>query len=391
MEYLDLASRKLTPLAPNVPWDVDEIELSEDGSVLAFVANEDGIARLHLLDTRTRRELPAPELPAGQIGLGEFHKKLPELAFSLVSSRSTADVYSYNWRTRQLARWTTSEAGGLDPETFPLTQLVRFPSFDKRMIPAFVTKPGPRFKAPYPVLISIHGGPEGQARPGLNASYSLNELGIALIQPNVRGSVGYGKTYVKLDNAALREDSVKDIGALLDWIRTQPDLDASRVLRHGRLLRRLHVAGRIVHYSDRLKCGIDVVGISNWVTFLKTDASPTARDLRRVEYGDERDPKMRDFLESISPLNRTDGDQGPDAGGAGQERPEGSGHRIAAIGEEGARCGARGVVHRSRRRGPRLPQEAESGLPELGRDAVFAGVSIEVGQRRFAKPAAENV
>jgi len=173
------------------------------------------------------------------------------------------------------------------------------------MIPAFVTKPGPRFKAPYPVLISIHGGPEGQARPGLNASYSLNELGIALIQPNVRGSVGYGKTYVKLDNAALREDSVKDIGALLDWIRTQPDLDASRVCVTGGSYGGYMSLASMVHYSDRLKCGIDVVGISNWVTFLKTTQS-YRQDLRRVEYGDERDPKVRAFLERTAPMTNAD-------------------------------------------------------------------------------------
>jgi dipeptidyl aminopeptidase/acylaminoacyl peptidase len=158
--------------------------------------------------------------------------------------------------------------------------------------------------APYPVLISIHGGPVGQARPMLNASYALNELGIAVIQPNVRGSTGYGKTYVKLDNGMLREDSVKDIGALLDWIRTQPDLDAGRVCVTGGSYGGYMSLATMVHYSSRLKCGIDVVGISNWVTFLKTTQS-YRQDLRRAEYGDERDPKMREFLEGISPLNHT--------------------------------------------------------------------------------------
>jgi dipeptidyl aminopeptidase/acylaminoacyl peptidase len=174
-----------------------------------------------------------------------------------------------------------------------------------RMIPAFITKPSAdRFKAPYPVIIDIHGGPEGQSRPGLNASYFVNEMGIAEIRPNVRGSAGYGKTYLKLDNAEKREESVRDIGALLDWIAKQPDLDAKRVAVMGGSYGGYMTLASAVHFSDRLKCGIDVVGISNWVTFLK-NTQAYRQDLRRAEYGDERDPKMRDLLETISPLNNT--------------------------------------------------------------------------------------
>jgi dipeptidyl aminopeptidase/acylaminoacyl peptidase len=151
-------------------------------------------------------------------------------------------------------------------------------------------------------MINIHGGPEGQFRPGLNASFLVNELGIATIYPNVRGSSGYGKSYLKLDNAMLREDSVRDIGALLDWIATQPELDAKRVAVIGGSYGGYMTLASLTHYSDRLKCGIDIVGISNWVTFLR-NTQAYRQDLRRAEYGDERDPKMRDFLETISPLN----------------------------------------------------------------------------------------
>jgi len=215
-------------------------------------------------------------------------------------------VYSYNLESGKLARWTYSEAGGLNTSGFPETRLIHYPAFDQvngkpRMIPAFIARPPARFKPPYPVLINIHGGPEGQARPGLNASYTLNEMGIATIWPNVRGSSGYGKTYLTLDNAYLREDSVKDIGALLDWIATQPDLEGKRVAVSGGSYGGYMSLASMVHYSDRLRCGIDVVGISNWVTFLK-NTQAYRQDLRRVEYGDERDPKMREFLEKISPL-----------------------------------------------------------------------------------------
>jgi dipeptidyl aminopeptidase/acylaminoacyl peptidase len=219
----------------------------------------------------------------------------------MVTAKSPADVYSYNWETGTVTRWTFSEAGGLNAGAFPETQLVHFPSFDGRQIPAFLTRPPAKFKAPYPVIINIHGGPEGQARPGLNASFTLNELGIATVYPNVRGSSGYGKSYLKLDNAEKREDSVKDIGALLDWIAKQPDLDAKRVAVMGGSYGGYMTLASLVHYGDRLAGGIDTVGISNFVSFL-TSTADYRRDLRRAEYGDERDPKMREHLLSISPL-----------------------------------------------------------------------------------------
>ena len=304
---LDLASRQLTSLTDHIPWDIEDIDLTSDGSLVAFTANEDGVSKLHLLDTATGKERAGPKLPVGQVFGLQFHKTLKELALVLVSARSPADVYSYNLESGKLTRWTYSEAGGLNTSGFPETRLIHYPAFDQvngkpRMIPAFIARPPARFKPPYPVLINIHGGPEGQARPGLNASYTLNEMGIATIWPNVRGSSGYGKTYLTLDNAYLREDSVKDIGALLDWIATQPDLEGKRVAVTGGSYGGYMSLASMVHYSDRLRCGIDVVGVSNWVTFLK-NTQAYRQDLRRVEYGDERDPKMREFLEKISPLN----------------------------------------------------------------------------------------
>ena len=303
---LDLASKQLTSLTDHIPWDIEDIDLTSDGSLVAFTANEDGVSKLHLLDTATGKELPQPKLPVGQVFGLQFHKTLKELALVLVSARSPADVYSYNPESGKLTRWTYSEAGGLNTSGFPETRLIHYPAFDQvngkpRMIPAFIARPPARFKPPYPVLINIHGGPEGQARPGLNASYTLNEMGIATIWPNVRGSSGYGKTYLTLDNAYLREDSVKDIGALLDWIATQPDLEGKRVAVTGGSYGGYMSLASMVHYSDRLRCGINVVGVSNWVTFLK-NTQAYRQDLRRVEYGDERDPKMREFLEKISPL-----------------------------------------------------------------------------------------
>jgi dipeptidyl aminopeptidase/acylaminoacyl peptidase len=157
------------------------------------------------------------------------------------------------------------------------------------------------------VIVDIHGGPEGQARPWFQAenNYFVNEFGIAVIQPNVRGSTGYGKTFVKLDNGFLREGSYKDIASLLDWIRTRPDLDADKIMVTGGSYGGHMTLAVATFYADRIRCALDVVGPSNLVTFLE-NTSAYRRDLRRVEYGDERDPKMREFLNRIAPLNNTD-------------------------------------------------------------------------------------
>jgi dipeptidyl aminopeptidase/acylaminoacyl peptidase len=175
-------------------------------------------------------------------------------------------------------------------------------------VSAFVYRPDPqRFPGKRPVAVIIHGGPESQSRPGFMARYNyfLNELGIALVVPNVRGSAGYGKRFLTLDDGYLREDSVKDIGAFLDWIGTDSGLDPARVSVMGGSYGGYMTLASLVHFSDRLRCGVDVVGISNFVTFL-TNTQEYRRDLRRVEYGDERDPRMRAHLEKISPLNQVD-------------------------------------------------------------------------------------
>lgn len=229
---------------------------------------------------------------------------------TLNTSQTSSDVYSIKLTTQELVRWTFSEIGGLNAEKFATPQLIHYPTFDKangkpRMIPAFYYKPSSA-DGKLPVIISIHGGPEGQARPGFSSTYQywVNELGIAVLVPNVRGSSGYGKTYLTLDNGYKREESVKDIGALLDWIAQQPELDADRVGVYGGSYGGYMVLGTMFNYNDRIRAGVDVVGISNFVTFLES-TQEYRRDLRRAEYGDERDPKMREFLTKISPTTNT--------------------------------------------------------------------------------------
>ncbi len=304
LAYLDLATKKHTYLTSHINWDVDEFDQSPDGRTLAFVTNEDGAAVLHLLDTATGKEKPAPQLPVGQILGVEWHENSRDLGFTMVSARSTADVYSLDTQSGKVDRWTESETAGLNTATLSEPELIRWKSFDGRMISGYLYRPPARFTGQRPVIINIHGGPEGQARPGFLGRYNyyLNELGVAVIFPNVRGSTGYGKAFVQLDNGMKRMDSVRDIETLLDWVQARPDLDAARVMVTGGSYGGFMTLAVATNYNDRLRCSLDVVGPSNFVTFLQNTES-YRRDLRRAEYGDERDPKMRAYLEKTAPLN----------------------------------------------------------------------------------------
>ncbi len=307
LSYMDLATRQTAVLVDSIPWDVEGLDLSPDGRRIAFGTNEAGISRLYLFDVVGRKLQRVDAVPTGTAGGLKWHPKGRDLAFTTSSARSPSDVYSLDTETGEMSRWTESELGGLVATELSEPKLVSWPSFDSREITGFLYEPPARFTGKRPVMIVIHGGPEGQSRPGFlgRSNYFLNEQGVALLLPNVRGSTGYGKSFVKLDNGLLREDSVKDIGALLDWIGKQPNLDASRIMVMGGSYGGFMTLATATHYSDRIRCAIDIVGISNFNTFLKNTES-YRRDLRRVEYGDERDPVMQEFFERIAPLNNAE-------------------------------------------------------------------------------------
>ena len=305
LAYIDLATRQRTYLTSDIHWDVDEFDLSDNGKFIAFASNEDGFGVLHVLDTATRKDRTLPALPKGVISGVRWHKNSRDLGFNLSSARSSSDVYSLDIETSKVDRWTFSETGGLNTSNFSEPNLIHWKSWDQRSISGFLYRPPAKFTGRRPVIISIHGGPEGQLRPVFLGrwNYYLNELGIAMIMPNVRGSTGYGKTFVSLDNGFLREGSYKDINTLLDWIQTQPDLDSSRVMVTGGSYGGFMTLAVATNYNDRICCSVDVVGPSNLVTFLE-HTSGYRQDLRRAEYGDERDPKMREFLEKTAPYNK---------------------------------------------------------------------------------------
>jgi dipeptidyl aminopeptidase/acylaminoacyl peptidase len=303
LAYLDLATKQPKYLTSKIAWDVEAFDLTRDGKRIAFATDEEGVSVLHVMDTATDKEISLPKLPAGVIGALRWHKNNHDLGFSLNNARSPGDCYSLDVTTGKVERWTNSETA-VKTDAFPEAELVRWKSFDGKMISGFLYKPAAKFTGKRPVMVVIHGGPEGQSQPTFlgRANFYLNEMGIALIVPNVRGSTGYGKTFTLLDNGFKRDDTYKDIDALFDWTASRSDLDADRVAVTGGSYGGHMTLAVSTFYSDRVRCSVDIVGMSNLVTFLEhTEAY--RRDLRRVEYGDERDPKMREYLEKIAPMN----------------------------------------------------------------------------------------
>ncbi len=287
-------------LSEGITDEVESVMVSPDGATVAFTTNADGRSQLFLRAAESWTALPVPTLPPGVITALHFDHASRRVAFSLDRADAPSDVYSFEVGQTALTRWTTSEVGGLSLDSFVEPEFVRVPSFDGRQVPAMVYRG--RGDGPRPVIIGIHGGPEGQSRPQFSSTYQLwVELGYTVVVPNVRGSLGFGREYHQLDNGLLRKDSVADIGAVLDWIGKQPTMNADKVVVYGGSYGGYMVLACLIDYADRLVGGVDIVGISDFKTFL-TNTRDYRRDLRRAEYGDERDPKIAAFFDEISPL-----------------------------------------------------------------------------------------
>jgi len=303
---LDPKTGRFTAVSPPSRWDVEQFDVSKDGRTIAYSVNEAGSSRLYLFDVASGQIRPVSALPAGVIGNMAFAPWGP-LGFSLSSARSPSDAYSLDPATLQLTRWTASETGGLDPNANVEPQLIETKSFDGEPVSGFLYRPDPRkFPGKRPLIVNIHGGPEGQSRPGFlgRNNYLINELGIAIFYPNVRGSTGYGKRFVSLDNGPWqRENSVKDIGAFLDRLAADPGIDANRMAVTGGSYGGYMCYASSIFYGQRLKGSQCTVAVSGFVSLLEHTES-YRRDLRRVEYGDERDPKQRAKLLEISPIRR---------------------------------------------------------------------------------------
>jgi dipeptidyl aminopeptidase/acylaminoacyl peptidase len=311
LRYVNLFSGEKTVVSGHLSWDVEELAISRDGHYLAYVSNEAGIDKLNVLDLRTHQDLIPPKLPAaGIIESLSFDAPGNRLAFGFAAPNRPRDAYVLDIATNQLEAWTHSEAGPVDLLRIVTPRLTQFPTFDRadgraRQLPVYVYEPPT--PGPHPVLITLHGGPESQFRPDFDPwlQYVVNELGFVVIAPNVRGSTGYGKSYVALGDGMLREDAVKDIGALLVWLGLQTAYDAKRVVVSGESYGGYLALATLVNFSDRLRGGVDISGIPDFVGFLSNTA-PYRQSQRRVEFGDERDPDMRAYLRRISPLTNAE-------------------------------------------------------------------------------------
>lgn len=317
---LDLARGALQRLTGHIPWDVTASDTSAPGAPIAVAMNVDGQQTLRLFERTVERrfdrtfdqtggtELALPALPAGSVTGLRFHRGTGQLALVVNSPQGPGQVHVLDVRSGQHTPWTTPAVpAGLDLTQVPDQQIVRWASFDGRTISGVLSLPPARFTGRRPVLMVMHGGPASQSKQGWNGrlNYFLLERGIALFEPNVRGSSGYGKTFLDLDNGRLREDSVKDMASAIDWTATHPRLDPTRVVVMGGSYGGYMALAAATRLGDRIAGAYSMVGISNFVTFLENTES-YRRDLRRSEYGDERDPLMRQFLTDISPLSHTD-------------------------------------------------------------------------------------
>ncbi len=311
LRYVNLFTGEKTVISAPIPWDVEDLAISRDGHYLAFVSNEGGVGKLNVTDLRTHQDLTPPKLPGpGLIDHLSFDADGKRLAFGYTPGNRPRDAYVLDLAGNHVEAWTRSEAGPVDTGKFVVPRLAQFPTFDRqdgkaRQLPVYIYEP--TSPGPHPALILFHGGPEAQFRPSFDPwiQYLVNELGFAVLAPNVRGSSGYGKAFLALDNGLLRDDAIKDVGALIVWVGLQGAFDAKHVAVAGNSYGGYMALAALVNYGDRLMGGVDFAGINDFISYL-TNTAPYRQNQRRAEFGDERDPEMRAYQRRVSPLTNAD-------------------------------------------------------------------------------------
>ncbi|MGA0133205.1 MAG: S9 family peptidase [Opitutales bacterium] len=300
---IDLEARTVRAIKGSPDWDCEELEVSEDGTRLAVIVNVDGRAQLRCWELPSGRPLQAPSLRPGVLSDLAFRPGSHEVGFTLNSEDSPSDAWSADLDTGKLTRWTDRTSRPKIEVKAPEPATVRVQSFDGEEIPCLVYLPDPdKFPGRRPAIMIFHGGPEGQSRPGFRGGmlYYLDRLGVALIYPNVRGSSGYGRRYLDLDNGVRRGDAVKDVGPVLDWAAGHPRIDPARIAAYGGSYGGFMCLASLAEHGARFRCGVDVVGVTNIVTMLE-QTSDYRRAARRAEYGDERKQDVRAALEAVAP------------------------------------------------------------------------------------------
>ncbi len=307
LRYYDLSRNAMQVLTQQIPWDIEEFAVSPTGDFVAFTANEGGSYQLYLMDTATHTWEPVVALPKGKIHQLTFHPDGAHVAAVLDNAQSPGDVYVMQLETLEWTRWTDQNKQSLKQDDLVLPELIQYPTSNHRtgqaqQVPVYYYHPK-QVSHPVPVLIHIHGGPFYQFQPTFDPliQYLVNELNIAVLAPNVRGSTGYGPGYQQLDDGMLRKHAIEDMGALLDWVAEQPELDASRVAVGGGSYGGYMALTMMARFGDRLAAGIDFAGMSDLLQMIKNASGNTLSIFRR-EYGDERVEDDVTFLKNISPL-----------------------------------------------------------------------------------------
>ncbi|MDQ6788346.1 MAG: S9 family peptidase [Acidobacteriota bacterium] len=321
-------------------WDVEGVEVSPRGDTLAYTVNREGFSELNLRKIETdgkplisnlNFKNETVKLPAqGIVGGLDFSKDGSKIAFTFSAARYNTDIWTYDLRTKQLTQVTKSSRAGIPRESFVEPTLIKYKTFDGKEISAWYYNPTnlnngniksgnqaqqskekvwrnedvTTFTGARPVIVSVHGGPEGQERPGFNSLYQyFLSRGYAILATNVRGSTGYGKTFTHLDDVQKREDSVKDLAYAVEWLKTSGGADPKRIAVMGGSYGGYMTLAAVTLYPDLWAAAVDTVGIANWESFLK-NTSGYRRRQREVEYG--RLDRDLDFLRSISPLAKVD-------------------------------------------------------------------------------------
>ena len=312
---LDLSSGEYRYYLAQSKWDVESFELSPDGESLAVVINERAVSKLRFLNVNSGAEILESRSPSGVISTLKWGAK-NKIMYGFSSALSPGQVVYHDLGSDEKLYWMKTDLSGIKPDHLSIPVREEMRSADGSKLDAWIYRPGQivngRFLAttpirPFPVVILFHGGPESQFRPRFMGKYNylISEEKIVMICPNVRGSRGYGKKYLKADNGREREKVLFDIERIYNAIAADSSLDQGRIAVMGGSYGGFMSLHSMVKLNNFLKCGVDVVGISNFVTFLE-NTSDYRRDLRRAEYGDERIPEMRKFLEELSPLTHVD-------------------------------------------------------------------------------------
>ncbi len=305
---IDLAGPKRISFLDDESYDIDSLTLSRDGAKMAYVRDRDGYGDLIVVDVATGKTLATPALPPGVAAAPAAAVKGDALAFELSGPANPSAIWVYDFARKHARQVTAPQLAGIAPSTFVQPALVSFTSFDGRSIPAWYYKPK-NASGPLPVIVDVHGGPEAQARPVFNPiTQFFVARGYAVLVPNVRGSSGYGNTYLHLADVRKRLDSVKDLHAAHDWLIAHGGADPKRIALYGGSYGGYMVLAGLTEFPDDWAAGVDIVGISNFVTFLEHTSS-YRRANREGVYGSLA--QDRDFLESISPLNHVDSIKAP--------------------------------------------------------------------------------